>query len=151
MKVLTQVEADRMLAVRKVARNKERRIYPGLGNKLVVPLQSHDGQEIFMLDITPGRKIRTKVSWQTRTQTGDVLARLDFGVEHSNPDDSVAGSPHLHLYREGERDKWAYSIKPGSTDFCGIAAPALDAGHKVWFDYFLAICNIKNENILKRP
>lgn len=37
--------------------------------------------------------------------------RLDFGgAPHRNPDDQEIGSPHLHLYREGYGDKWAFPV-----------------------------------------
>ncbi len=40
-----------------------------------------------------------------------VLARLDFaGPPHRNPDGEEVGSTHLHLYREGYGDKWAYPV-----------------------------------------
>lgn len=40
-----------------------------------------------------------------------ILARLDFGgAPHRNPDGEEIGSPHLHLYREGYGDKWAFPV-----------------------------------------
>lgn len=42
-----------------------------------------------------------------------VLARLDFGAPHRNPDDTEVGVPHLHLYREGFHDKWAHPVPDG--------------------------------------
>ncbi|KJU85379.1 prophage protein [Candidatus Magnetobacterium bavaricum] len=38
-----------------------------------------------------------------------ILLRLCFGGHpHRNPDDTEISSPHLHRYREGYADKWAY-------------------------------------------
>jgi hypothetical protein len=42
-----------------------------------------------------------------------VLARLDFAAPHRNPDGSEVGVPHLHLYREGFGDKWAFDVPDG--------------------------------------
>jgi hypothetical protein len=39
-----------------------------------------------------------------------ILAHLDFGTPHRNPDDEEAGVPHLNLYREGFHDKWAFPV-----------------------------------------
>ena len=40
-----------------------------------------------------------------------VLVRLDFGgAPHRNPDGKEILSPHLHIYREGFGDKWAFEI-----------------------------------------
>ena len=42
-----------------------------------------------------------------------MLVRLDFNSPHRNPDDSEIGVPHLHIYREGYADKWAYLVPEG--------------------------------------
>ena len=40
-----------------------------------------------------------------------ILARLDFGgAPHRNPDGEEIASPHLHVYREGFGDKWAFPV-----------------------------------------
>ena len=36
-----------------------------------------------------------------------------FNAPHRNPDDSEVGVPHLHLYREGYGDKWAFEVPEG--------------------------------------
>ena len=73
-----------------------------------MPLKSLDGHEAF-LNINRGRVLRPDL-YQTRARSVIVLARLDFGVEHRNPDGAIVGSPHLNLYREGFADKWAYEL-----------------------------------------
>ena len=42
-----------------------------------------------------------------------ILARLDFASPHRNPDGTAVGVPHLHVYREGYGDKFAYEVPPG--------------------------------------
>lgn len=108
---LTQAEADALLAVEKHRVDEERRPLPDLGGGLVVPLMSPDGAESFHLDITRSRINLNKGTFQNRGRTTIILARLDFGGSpHRNPDGEEIGCPHLHLYREGYNDRWAYPI-----------------------------------------
>ena len=60
-----------------------------------------------------------------------VLVRLDIdGAPHTNPDGQKLEGTHLHIYREGYDDKWAYPLDPirfpnpsnlcrAFEDFCG--------------------------------
>ena len=53
----------------------------------------------------------SKFTMQTRARAIVVLARLDInGAPHRNPDDEEIPAPHLHLFREGYGDKWAYAV-----------------------------------------
>ena len=46
-----------------------------------------------------------------------ILLRLDLGFGgHRNPDDTEIRGPHLHVYREGYGDKWAYSLPKNFTN-----------------------------------
>ncbi len=135
---LTQAEADALLAVPKIKVNDDQWEYPGLGGKLAVPLTSTDKREKFFLDLSRGRIDLLKGTYQNRGRHVVVLARLDFGgPPHRNPDGEEIASPHLHTYREGFGDKWAYPLPieafPSITDlwqsffdfmrYCNITAP----------------------------
>ena len=99
---LTQSEAEALIAMGKHRLDDERYSYPTSGS-LVVPLQSPDKREQFLLDIRRGRIDLLKGKYQTRARQVVVLVRLDFGgASHRNPD--------LHLYREGYGDKWAVVV-----------------------------------------
>ena len=107
---LNQSEADALIAMEKHRLDDERRSYPTSGS-LVVPLQSPDKREQFLLDIRRGRIDLLKGTYQSRARQVVVLVRLDFGgAPHRNPDGQEIGSPHLHLYREGFGDKWAVAV-----------------------------------------
>ena len=75
-------------------------------------LKSEDGRESFLVDVN--RKGRIKVSkctYQERYQVVDILLRLDIdGPPHDNPDGTTVPCPHLHIYKEGFADKWAYPV-----------------------------------------
>ena len=147
---LSQSVADYLLAVEKVAANAKYRVYPGIGGRVEVPLKSLDGHEAFLLNINRGRVLQAKVTYQTRARSVIVLARLDFGVEHRNPDGAIVGSPHLNLYREGFADKWAYEL-PASAATHGFAVMPADPDPKAWFDSFLAFCRTRTQNIVDWP
>ena len=107
---LPQAEADTLLAMQK--RRKEATAYrlPGHRGKLAVPLEALTGREAFILDISRGGISLEKRTYQHRARQTVILARLHFGTPHRNPDDQEVGVPHLHLYREGFHDKWAFSV-----------------------------------------
>ena len=108
--ILTQPEAAALLALEKHRLDDARHTYPH-GDKLIVQLQSADKREQFHLDISRQRIDIAKGTYQNRARTVQVLARLDFGgAPHRNPDGEEVPSPHLHLYREGFGDKWAYPL-----------------------------------------
>ena len=120
MTPLTQHEADSLLAMGKHYQDpKKRFVFPDLGNSLCIPLYSHDKKEKFILDLKPGRISLKKNTFQTRARTAIVLARLDLGgPPHQNPDGEKLGRNHLHLYREGYDDKYAF---PLPEEFKGIS------------------------------
>lgn len=110
---LTQAEADALFAMEKHRVDEQRWHLPDTGGGLVVPLVSSDGSEPFHLDIGRGRINLAKGKIQNRARTTMVLARIDFGgAPHRNPDDEEIACPHVHLYREGFGDRWAFPISP---------------------------------------
>lgn len=136
---LTQAEADALLAVEKRRVNNETHPFTAMVGKVEIPLQSADGREQFLLDMSRGRINLMKGTYQTRGRQTVILARLDFGgAPHRNPDGVEMTCPHLHLYREGYGDKWAEPLpaKFGSTDdlwnllnqflkYCNVTDPPL--------------------------
>jgi len=118
-KTLSQQDADRLIEMDKGRENEEIYLFP-IHGRLTVPLIAWDKSELFSLDIRKSRIDLLKGRVQLRGRQIIVLVRLDFGGHpHRNPDDEEIPSPHLHLYREGYRDKWAiplpqeYFTKPG--------------------------------------
>lgn len=111
--ILSQAEADLLLRMEKQRESDQRWQYPQLGGSLRIPLISADEKESFMLDIGRGRINLEKGKLQNRARSVIILARLDYsGAPHRNPDGEEIGGTHLHLYREGYGDKWAYPVNP---------------------------------------
>jgi hypothetical protein len=109
--VLSQSEADSLLRMEKHRTNDGRIRLPDTGGSVAVPLVSPDGTEGFHLDVSRSRLNLTKGKFQNRSRTTVVLARIDIGgAPHRNPDDAEIACPHIHLYREGFGDRWAFPV-----------------------------------------
>lgn len=108
---LTQEESDVLIAMEKQRINDQVWYYPKLGGAITIPLQSVDKKEKFLLDITRSRIDLAKGTYQNRVRNVVILVRLDFGgAPHRNPNGEEISTPHIHLYREGFGDKWAFPI-----------------------------------------
>lgn len=106
--ILSQAEADALLATQKEAEPGDRTLFPLPGKKVEVVLRSLDKRETFLLDVRRGRIKLTQVTYQNRARQTVILARVDIdGPPHRNPDGDEVPCPHLHLYREHFADKWA--------------------------------------------
>ena len=107
---LTQAEADILLNMPK-RRVSEQEYEFSLIERIEIRLESTDGREQFLLDLSSGRIDLLKRTFQSRVRVAIVLARLDLGgAPHRNPDGEEIACPHLHVYREGYGDKWAYPL-----------------------------------------
>ena len=110
---LPQAEADALFAIEKHRLDETRWRLPDTGGGIIVPLMSADGAEPFLIDISRSRINLAKGKFQNRARTTIVLARIDIGgPPHRNPDDEEIACPHVHLYREGYGDRWAFPISP---------------------------------------
>jgi len=109
---LPQSDADTLMRMEKIRANDDVTAFPDLGGRIELPLVSRDRRESFSLDINR-KRIALTTGYQTRGRQTVVLARLDFAAPHRNPDGTEVGVPHLHLYREGFGDRWAYPVPAG--------------------------------------
>ena len=140
---LTQTEADALLALEKRRSDDTQWDYPSLSGAVTIPLLSMDSREEFLLDIRRSRINFAKGTYQNRGREVVILARLDFsGSPHRNPDGEEIGSPHIHLYREGFWDKWAFPIS--SDRFANLDDP--------WqtLEDFMRFCNIVEPPVIRR-
>ena len=110
--MLTQTEADTLIAMRKVFFNPDTLSLPP-GTDQTHELIGDDRRERFFLDLWRGTIRLSKVKYQTRGRKAFVLVRLDIdGSPHTNPDEQKIGGTHLHVYREGYEDRWAFPLNP---------------------------------------
>jgi hypothetical protein len=139
---LSQADADALLAIPK--RKKDGAVFhlPPARGKLIIPLEDFSEREAFLLDIARGGISLERRTYQNRGRHTVVLARLDFGSPHRNPDDEEIGVPHIHLYREGYGDKWAFAVPPEHF-------PNLHDSWQTLFD-FMKFCNITHPPEIQR-
>lgn len=113
MAMLPQAEADRLARMAKRLAGVHVLAVPAPGQRQTWQVQSRDGTEDFLLDMNRGSISLLKLTLQERYQATEILLRLDLeGPPHTNPDDTIIPTPHLHIYREGYNDKWAFPIPP---------------------------------------
>ncbi len=132
--MITQSEADVLLEMRKTFISTQAISIPE-GSYQNPELLGHDNREKFKMDLRRNSYRLTKVTYQTRTRVAIILVRLDIdGSPHTNPDGAKMDGNHIHVYREGYEDKWAYPV-PGDKfqNFDGIEGA---------FYEFCKYCNI---------
>lgn len=108
---LVQSEADALIAMEMQRVDDQIWDYPSLGEAIHIPLISASGRENFHLDISRSYINLVKGTYQNRYRQIVILVRLDFGGQsHRNPDGEEISSPHIHIYKEGYGDKWAFPL-----------------------------------------
>lgn len=139
---LSQAEADLLIAAAKERTDDTSWDFPVAGCKLSIPLRSQNSREEFSLDINRGRIDLSKITYQNRARQCVTLLRLDLGgPPHRNPDDEEVPSPHLHVYKEGYGDKWAFSLRKGE-----FPEPH---DYRRSFGDFLRLCNVVKPPIIQ--
>jgi hypothetical protein len=135
--MLTQAEADQLMQTTKhfVRGPATISIPPGVDD--TYELAGPGDRETFFLDVWRGTLRLTKLRFQNRVRTVVVLARLDIaGAPHTNPDGQRLSGTHLHLFKEGYDDRWAYPVDPNTFTLVN------DPGKT--FQEFCAFCNIES-------
>ncbi len=134
---LTQTEADDLFQMEKLFVGDSSYAWPSLGTKLSIPLQSKDGREEFVFDVSTSSIKIAKLTLQNRCRVSVILARLDIdGPPHRNPDDTEIPCPHIHYFREGFADKWAHPLPEGA--FTNLGDKSL------LYKEFANLCKITN-------
>ena len=108
---LSQSDADQLIAVEKHFVDDAPLVVTGSGIDISRALISNDGDEGFVLDVWRGSFNLSKYKLQLRGREIVPLVRVDVdGAPHINPDNTRVPTPHIHLYREGYDDEWAYPL-----------------------------------------
>jgi len=132
--MLTQSEAETLIRMTKYF-SLPRTISVPAGTDETYELVGEDKREQFLLDLWRATLRLSKVKYQTRGRKIIVLVRVDIdGSPHTNPDGTTIAGSHIHLYREGYDDKWAYPLDP--KDFSNAG------GIRRTFEDFCRVCNI---------
>lgn len=154
--MLTQAEADGLIAMPKERARDENYNFPQPGAILTIPIISANKRDTFLIDVNRGKIRLTKCSYQERYRVTVVLLRLDIdGSPHPNPEVQtvpvsyltpyngvIIPCPHIHLYVEGFMDKWA--IPAPLEKF-----PRTDDLYLTFMD-FLKYCNVIKPPLIQR-
>jgi len=135
--MLTQAEADDLRAMSKHFLRPPAYISIPAGCDDTFELASPNDRERFLRDVWRGTIRLSKLRFQNRVKVAIVLVRLDIdGAPHTNPDGVKLPGTHLHVFKEGYDDRWAYPVD--STRFTLLSDPATTFGE------FCAFCNIES-------
>ena len=154
--VLTGDEVNRLFRIEKFSNSKEEHTLAE--SKFSSTLQSADCRDKFTFDFSRS-SIVLRYKLQLRAERMYPLVRLDLGGRfHDNPNQEIEcaeddpfgnvhancigkhfeiGEPHIHYYREGFEDSWAYPVPSSFRDLNDIYQTYLD---------FMELCNV-----VKRP
>jgi len=109
--MLSQAEADALLGMPKMLVDLVQIKFPGRGDELRLEARSVNGKELFLFDVNRRGHINLKKCTYQNRHSVDILLRLDLnGPPHRNPDGDELPCPHIHVYREGFADKWAFPV-----------------------------------------
>jgi hypothetical protein len=134
--MLTQTEADQFMQMAKHFVRPPAIITIPPGADDTYEFAGPNNRETFLLDVWRGTLRLSKLKYQNRVQTAVILVRLDVdGAPHTNPDGVRLSGTHLHLFKEGFDDKWAYAVDPAL--FTVLSDPG-----KTFHD-FCAFCKIE--------
>jgi hypothetical protein len=98
-------------------------------------------KEIFQLDFYRGSFELTKYTINKRHRQTIIMLRYDNGGRHTNPDGVILEGSHVHLYREGYNDKFAYPISEiGITNSDSM---------EIVFNKIMQFCNVKKFPIIE--
>lgn len=134
--MLTQVEANALMALSKRLVESAEIQFPPAGDYLQLEVKSDDDREVFQIDVNRRGRIRlTKCTYQERYAVVEILVRVDIdGPPHENPDGTVIPCPDIHEYREGYGDKWARALPASFSNPSDLVVTLRD---------FLKFCNVR--------
>ena len=132
---LTQSEYDYIMSQDKVFDDPDTTIRLGPAPiQWTRQINSSVNKEIYLLDFYRGSFELTKYTINKRYRQTITLLRYDNGGRHTNPDGEIFEGAHVHLYREGFNDKFAFPVSK-------IGIDATDAMESV-FHKIMYFCKI---------
>jgi hypothetical protein len=109
--LLTQNEVDELLRMLKSLSNNGQIPFPLSGGSTTFEARSNSTNEKFLIDVNRKGQITFRCTYQTRFKKSNILLRIDLqGPSHTNPDMTKVPVPHIHIWKEGFEDRWAYPL-----------------------------------------
>ncbi len=139
---ITDEEFSALLNMDKYFEEKEV-MMPGNGERVHFKLHSAEKRENFYLDVNRSGIIELKKFTLQNRFLVVPLVRLDIdSAPHINPDGSKTSRNHIHIYKEGYGDSWAFDLgSSGSFHFAKCSS------FREYFIEFCKYCNIQLSQI----
>lgn len=116
-------------------------LFPKPGNFIAVPLRSEEVDQDFVLNIRSSKIELLKGTVLLRAGI-QPLVRIDLaGGIHRNPDGKEIPCPHIHIYKEGFEDKFAFPLPTRFTHPNDLLTT---------LNEFMDYCNIIEKPIIKK-
>lgn len=106
-------------------------------------INSTTSKEIFLLDFYRGSFELSKYTINKRYRQTVIMLRYDNGGRHTNPDGVLFEGPHVHLYREGYNDKFAFPVSQVNVSDTDTTEQVLKK--------ILHFCNVKKAPTIEVP
>ena len=106
-------------------------------------INSTTTKEAYLLDFYRGSFEISKYTVNKRYRQTIILLRYDNGGRHTNPDGETFQGAHVHLYKEGYNDKFAYPVSK-------IGVDETDNIETV-FNKVMQFCNVKGVPSIEVP
>lgn len=135
MSELTQLEFDYLMGQEKRFEDESTILLGPAPLQWSKKIQSTSTKDTFSLDFYRGTFRLEKYTYNHRFKQTTVLMRFDSYGEHTNPDGERINGHHVHIYKEGFGDKFAYP----SSNFGIESSDTIE----VILRKMLVYCNIK--------
>jgi hypothetical protein len=98
---------------------KEEKVFSDLINPLILSpppinwtreIKATNSKNIYLLDFYRGSFELSRYTYNKRYRQSIILLRYDNGGRHTNPDGVSFDGPHVHIFREGYNDKFAFPV-----------------------------------------
>lgn len=106
-------------------------------------IKAINSKNLFLFDFYRGSFELSRYTFNKRYRQSIVLMRYDSGGRHTNPDGESFDGPHIHFYREGYNDKFAFP----SSD---LKIEESDSMEEV-LEKLLQFCNVKKRPSIEVP
>jgi len=133
---MSQIRFDELMKLRKHFLDEDIR-WPSPGEKISFGLLDQSNHEKFFLDVDRNGTIELRKTKLQNRHSYSILVRLEVeGPPHINPDGEKIGRNHIHIYREGYGDRWAFELNSFQGANFGLC--------RCFDDYASEFCNYCN-------
>lgn len=109
--MITQKEFDHLISLEKEFKDNDQITLGSSWQKEIIAVNSKD---TFILDYAARRSVNSievkRFTYNKRYRTAIILLRFDSCGRHTNPDGEILDGPHIHIYREGYADQFAFCV-----------------------------------------